>query len=84
MWLRDLGRAAAGSCAPRRNWRWMAASFGIGAGFGVIAGLHRLGSAPASITPEVAMTSLRAALVFFAVAWLAAVAIRFGRLRWGR
>jgi hypothetical protein len=62
----------------------MAASLGIGAGFGVIAGLHRLGNAPASITPEVAMTSLRAALVFFAVAWLVATGVRFGRSLWAR
>jgi hypothetical protein len=79
MWLGDLRRAAAESCAPRRNWRWMLASLGIGAGFGVIGGLHRLGSQPATITPEVAMTSARAAVVFFAVAWLVAVAVRFGR-----
>jgi len=84
MWLGGLRRAVAESCVPSRNWRWMLASLGIGAGFGVIAGLHRLGSAPASITPEVAMTSLRAALVFFAVAWLIAVAVRVGRLLWAR
>lgn len=62
----------------------MSASLGIGAGFGVIAGLHRLGSAPASITREVAMTSLRAALVFFAVAWLVATTVRFARSVWAR
>jgi hypothetical protein len=62
----------------------MLASLGIGAGFGVIGGLHRLGSQPASITPDVALTSGRAALVFFAVAWLAAVAVRFGRALWAR
>jgi hypothetical protein len=79
MWLRDLRRAVAESCAPKRNWRWMLASLGIGAGFGLIAGLHRLGSEPASISPEVAMTSVRAALAFFVVAWLVAIAVRFGR-----
>ena len=46
----------------------MLASLFIGAGFGLIGGLHRLGSEPASITPDVAMTSVRVALVFFAVA----------------
>ena len=74
-----LRRAVAESCAPRRNWRWMLASLGIGAGYGVVGGLYRLGSAPASITPEVAMTSARAALVFFVVAWLVAATVRFGR-----
>lgn len=58
----------------------MSASLGIGAGFGVVAGLHRLGSEPASMTPAVAGTSMRVALAFFAVTWLAVVAIRFGRL----
>jgi len=75
-----LRRALADSCAPRRNWQWMSASLGIGAGFGMIAGLHRLGSAAASITPEVALTSLRAALVFFVVTLVAVVTVRFGRL----
>jgi hypothetical protein len=83
-WLGYFRRALAQSCAPRRNWRWMLVSLGIGAGFGLIAGLHRLGSEPASITPEVAMTSMRAALVFFVVAWLVAIAVRFGRSLWAR
>ncbi len=30
------------------------------------------------------MTSLRAALVFFAAAWLVATAVRFGRSLWAR
>jgi hypothetical protein len=84
VWLGDLRRAAAESCVPTRNWRWMLASLGIGAGFGLIAGLHRLGSQPASITPDVAVTSLRAAVVFFAVTWFAAIAVRFGRFVWSR
>jgi hypothetical protein len=79
-----LRRAVAESCAPRRNWRWMLASLGIGAGYGVVGGLYRLGSAPASITPDVAMTSLQAALVFFVAAWLVAVAVRFCRSLWAR
>lgn len=83
-WLRDLRRAVAESCVPKRNWRWMLASLGVGAGFGVIAGLHRLGSSPATITPEMAAMSLRVALVFFAVAWLVVVTARLGRSLWGR
>lgn len=79
MWLKDLRRAAAESCVPARNWRWMSASFGIGAGFGLVGGLYRLGSSPATITSEMAATSLRVALVFLAVAWLMAVAVRLGR-----
>jgi hypothetical protein len=78
-WLSFFRRAVIASCAPGRNWRWMSASLGIGMGFGAIAGLHRLGSEPATITPEVAMTSARAAAVFFVVTWVAVVAIRFGR-----
>jgi hypothetical protein len=79
MWLRDLRRAAAESCAPRRNWRWMLASLFIGAGYGMVGGLYRLGNAPASITPEVAVMVVRTALVFFVVTWLVAIAVRFGR-----
>ncbi|MBN9087565.1 MAG: hypothetical protein J0J01_11705 [Reyranella sp.] len=75
-----LRRAVAESCAPARNWRWMLASLGIGAGFGLIAGLQRLGNEPARVSPEVATVAVRAAVTFFAVAWLAAVAIRFIRL----
>jgi hypothetical protein len=62
----------------------MLASLGIGAGFGLIGGLHRLGDRPAAITPDVAMTSLRVALVFFVVTWLVAIAVRFGRSLWAR
>lgn len=83
-WPRDLRRAVAESCVPRRNWRWMLSSLGIGAGYGLIGGLHRLGNAPASITPEVALTSLRVALVFFVVTWLVVVTVRFGRSLWAR
>ena len=83
-WLGYLRRALTESCVPARNWRWMLASLGVGAGFGVVGGLHRMGSEPASMTPEVALTAGRAALFFFAVAWLLAVAIRFGRFLYGR
>ena len=46
----------------------------------MVAGLQRLGQEPARITPDVAVTAVRAAVVFFVVAWLVVVAIRFGRL----
>jgi len=78
-WRRALRKAVAESCAPRRNWRWMLASIGIGAGFGMVAGLQRLGQEPARVTPEVALTTVRAAVVFFVLAWLVVVAVRFGR-----
>jgi hypothetical protein len=84
MWLGDLRRAAAESCAPQRNWRWMLASLGIGAGFGLIGGLYRLGDAPATITSEVALASVRVALFFLVVAWLVATAVRLGRSLWAR
>jgi len=58
----------------------MPASIGIGAGFGMVAGLQRLGQEPAGVTLDVAMTAVRAAVVFFIPAWLVAVAIRCGRL----
>ena len=74
-----LRRAVAESCAPRRNWRWMLASLGIGAGYGMVGGLYRLGSAPASITPDVAVMVVRTALIFLVVAWLVAATVRFGR-----
>lgn len=77
---RSLHKAVAESCTPRRNWRWMLASAGIGAGFGMVAGLQRLGQEPARVSPDVALTALRAAVVFFVLAWLVVVTIRFGRL----
>ena len=80
LWGRCLRRAVAESCAPRRNWRWMLFSFGIGAGFGMIAGLQRLGQDAARVTPAVAATVLEAGVTFLVLAWLAVVAIRFTRL----
>jgi hypothetical protein len=74
-----MRRAAAESSVPARNWRWMLASLGIGAGLGLVAGLQRLGMELARITPDVAVTIIRAALFVFFTAWLAAVAVRFGR-----
>lgn len=76
----SLRKTVAESCAPRRNWRWMLASAGIGAGFGMVAGLQRLGQEPARISQDVALTALRVAVVFFVVAWLVVVTVRFGRL----
>ena len=75
-----MRRAAAESSVPARNWRWMLASLGIGAGLGLFAGLQRLGMEPARVTPDVAVTTVRAALLVLVIAWLATVAIRFGRL----
>ena len=74
-----LRRAVAESCAPKRNWQWMLASLGIGAGYGMVGGLYRLGSAPASITPDVAVMVVRTALIFLVVTWLVVVTIRFVR-----
>jgi hypothetical protein len=58
----------------------MLASLAIGAGYGMVGGLYRLGTAPASITPDVAVMVVRTALVFLVVGWLVAIAVRFGRL----
>jgi len=80
LWWKYMRRAAAESSVPARNWRWMLVSLGIGAGLGLVAGLQRLGMEPARITHEVAVTIVRAALFAFVIAWLAAIAIRFGRL----
>jgi hypothetical protein len=75
-----MRRAVAESSVPARNWRWMLASLGIGAGLGLVAGLQRLGMEPARVTPDVAVTTVRAALLVLVIAWLATVAIRFVRL----
>jgi hypothetical protein len=58
----------------------MLASVGIGAGFGMVAGLQRLGQEPARVSLDVAVTVARAAVVFFVLAWLVVVTLRFGRL----
>jgi len=57
----------------------MLASLGIGAGYGMVGGLYRLGSAPASITPDVAVMVVRTAVIFLVVTWLVVVTIRFVR-----
>lgn len=82
-WRHSLRRAVAESCIPWRNWRWMLASLGVGAGLGLVAGLQRLGREPAQISPEVAATAGRVAVAFFVLAWLAVVTIRFARSRRG-
>lgn len=79
MWPSDLRRAVAESCEPRRNWRWMLSSLGVGGGFGLVAGLERLGQEPARITLDVAASVANGAVTFFVVAWLLVVAIRFSR-----
>lgn len=58
----------------------MLASLGIGAGFGLVAGLHRLGREPAQISADVADAAGRVAVFFFVLAWLVVVTMRFGRL----
>jgi len=80
LWWKSLRRAARESSTLTGNWRWMLASLGIGAGLGLIAGLHRQGTEPAHLSQDVVATIVRAALFFFVVAWLAAVVIRFARL----
>ena len=62
----------------------MLASLGIGVGFGLVAGLQRLGQGPAQVTADVAMTAARAAVFFFGLAWIVVVTIRFGRRLRGR
>jgi len=62
----------------------MLASLGIGAGFGLIAGLHQLGNQPARITPDVATSAGRGALVFFVFGGVGAVLIRFVHILWMR
>jgi uncharacterized membrane protein YfcA len=57
----------------------MSASFGIGAGFGMVAGLLWLGDGPAVMSPDVALAALKVGLLFLAIAWLATVTIRLSR-----
>jgi hypothetical protein len=78
---RQLRRAAAESSSPARNWRWMLASLAVGAGLGLVAGLHRQGKAPAHLSLDVLLTVVRASVFVFVVAWLVAVALRIGRAR---
>jgi hypothetical protein len=81
LWWKQLRRAAAESSSPARNWRWMLASLGIGAGMGLIAGLLRLGAEPARFTLDVALATVRASVFVFVVVWLVVVAMRVGRSR---
>jgi hypothetical protein len=78
MW-KQLSRAVTESCAPARNWRWMLASFGIGAGFGIVAGLARQGAERASFSLQVAGTMVEVAVTFLVIAWIGIVAFRFVR-----
>jgi hypothetical protein len=75
-----LRRAAVEGSSFAGNWRWMLASLAIGAGFGMVAGLQRLGMEPARVSLDVMATIVRAALTFFVIAWLVAIAVRFSRL----
>ena len=67
---------------PRRNWRWMLSSGGIGGGLGLVAGLQRLGMEPATISGDVATAIARAGVTIFILTWLVVVATRFARLLW--
>ena len=78
-WWKELRQAALESSSLGTNWRWMAASFAIGAGLGLVAGLQRQGAEPARLSLDVAVAMLRAAIFIFALAWLVVVAVRVGR-----
>ena len=79
LWSKRLRRAATESSSPARNWRWMLASLAIGAGLGLVAGLHRQGSERAHLSLDVAVTVLRASVFVLVVAWLVVVAVRSRR-----
>jgi hypothetical protein len=81
IWWTYLRRAAAESSTLRRNWRWMLASLAVGAGLGLVAGLHRQGKEPAHLSLDVGLTIVRASVFVFVVVWLVVVAVRFGRQR---
>jgi hypothetical protein len=81
LWWKYLRRAAAESSAPAGNWRWMLASLAVGAGLGLVAGLHRQGKEPAHLSLDVLMTIVRASVFVLVVTWLIVVAMRVGRSR---
>jgi len=81
LWWTRLRRAAAESSRPARNWRWMLASLAIGAGLGLVAGLHRQGKAPAHLSLDVLVTVVRASVFVFVIVWLVVVALRVVRSR---
>ena len=81
LWPKRLRRAATESSSPARNWRWMLASLAIGAGLGLVAGLHRQGKEPAHLSLDVLGTIMRASAFVFVVVWLVVVALRVGRSR---
>jgi len=76
LWWKRLRQAAAESIVVTRNWRWMLASLAIGAGLGLVAGLHRQGKELAHLSLDVGLTVLRAAVFVFVVVWLVVVAKR--------
>jgi hypothetical protein len=76
LWWKQLRRAAAESSSFGRNWRWMLIALAIGAGLGLVAGLHRQGKEPAHLSLDVGLTVLRAAVFVFVVVWLVVVAKR--------
>jgi hypothetical protein len=72
--------AAVDNCNFARNWRWMlGAPVGMGA-MGLIAGLRRLGSQPATLSPDVVETIIRAALSGFLMAWFVVFVARLVRI----
>ena len=79
LWSKRLRRAATESSSPARNWRWMLASLAIGAGLGLVAGLHRQGKEQAQLSLDVGLTVLRAAVFVLVVVWLIVVAKRSRR-----
>jgi hypothetical protein len=79
LWSKRLRRAAIESSRPTRNWRWMLASLAIGAGLGLVAGLHRQGKEPAHLSLDVGLTVLRASVFVLVVVWLVVVAKRSRR-----
>jgi hypothetical protein len=79
LWWKQLRRAATESSSFVRNWRWMLASLAIGAGLGLVAGLHRQGKEPAHLSLDVGLTVLRASVFVLVVVWLVVVAKRSRR-----
>ena len=79
LWSKRLRRAATESSSLARNWHWMLASLAIGAGLGLVAGLHRQGKEPAHLSLDVGLTVLRTSAFILVVVWLVVVAKRSRR-----
>jgi len=79
LWSKRLRQAATESSSLARNWRWMLASLAIGAGLGLVAGLHRQGKEPAHLSLDVGLTVLRTSAFILVVVWLVVVAKRSRR-----